>query len=139
MMGKKLVGLIDIPQHADARGSLAVAEIGGALPFPVRRAYWIFGTKSGVSRGFYAHKKLRQLCICITGSVRLRLFDGINSESVVLDTPTTGLIVGPGLWREMHEFSPGAVLLVLADAEYDENDYIRTKEEFLTYAKTSIV
>lgn len=130
MTGGKLVKLVEIPQRGDARGGLAVAEIGGALSFPVRRAYWIFGSKPGVSRGFHAHKNLRQLCICIAGSVRFRLFDGKIAESVVLDSPTVGLVIGPGLWREMHDFSPGAVLLVLADAEYDENDYIRNLGEF---------
>lgn len=134
-MEKSLVQLIEIPQRGDARGSLAVAEIGGALPFSVRRAYWIFGTKPGVSRGFHAHRKLKQLCICMTGSVRFRLFDGRKGESVILNSPTQGLLIGPGTWREMHDFSPNAVLLVLADAEYDEEDYIRTKDAFLKYVK----
>ena len=129
-MDGKLVKLINIPQRGDSRGGLAVAEIGGALPFPVRRAYWIFGSKPAASRGFHAHKKLRQLCICMSGSVRFRLFDGRTAESVVLNSPTVGLLIGPGLWREMHEFSPGAVLLVLADAEYDEADYMRNLDEF---------
>ena len=135
MIEGNLIKLIEIPQRRDARGGLAVAEIGGALPFPVRRAYWIFGTKSGVSRGFHAHKKLRQLCICVSGSVRLRLYDGNKAESVILDSPTAGLLIKPGLWREMHDFSPGAVLLVLADAEYDEADYVRTKEAFMKHVK----
>ena len=109
--------LVDIPLRGDARGGLAVAEIGGVLPFVVRRAYWIFGTKPGVSRGFHAHKKLRQLCVCMAGSVRFRLFDGKKAESVILDSPAIGLLIGPGIWREMHDFSPGTVLLLLAGAE----------------------
>jgi dTDP-4-dehydrorhamnose 3,5-epimerase-like enzyme len=84
-----------------------------------------------VSRGFHAHKQLRQLCVCVAGSVRLSLFDGRREESVVLDSNSQGLLIGPGLWREMHDFSPGSVLMVFADAEYDEADYIRSKEAFI--------
>ena len=71
-----LIQLVPIPQHGDARGQLAVVELGGALPFVIRRAYWIHGTKPGVSRGFHAHKKLRQLCVCVAGSVKVNRFDG---------------------------------------------------------------
>ncbi len=129
-MSSSLVQLVDIPQRGDSRGQLAVAELGGVLPFPVRRVYWIHGTKPGVSRGFHAHKKLRQLCVCVTGSVRMILFDGRREESVILDSSAKGLLVGPGLWREMHDFSPDCVLMVFADAEYDEADYIRDREQF---------
>ena len=130
-MSDKLVQLVDIPQRGDARGALSVAELGGALPFPIRRVYWIHGTKPGVSRGFHAHKQLRQLCVCVVGSVRLSLFDGRREEGVVLDSNSQGLLIGPGLWREMHDFSPDCVLMVFADAEYDEADYIRSKDAFI--------
>ena len=132
----RLAGLVDIPQRGDARGGLCVAEMGGVLPFPVRRAYWIHGTIPGVSRGFHAHRRLRQFCVCLSGSVRITLFDGTHEEGFVLDSPARGLLIGPGLWREMHDFSPGAVLLVLADAEYDEADYIRDREQFVALART---
>lgn len=138
-MERKLVQLVDIPQRGDARGGLAVVELGGALPFPVRRAYWIFGTKSGVSRGFHAHKKLRQLCVCVSGKVSILLFDGRSQASVVLDSPSKGLLIGPGLWREMHDFSSDAVLIVFADSEYDESDYIRDRDTFIKHANTPII
>jgi dTDP-4-dehydrorhamnose 3,5-epimerase len=108
-----------------------VAELGGALPFPARRIYWIHGTRPGVSRGFHAHKRLRQLCVCVAGSVRLSLFDGRREESVTLDSNAKGLLIGPGLWREMHDFSPDCVLMVFADSEYKESDYIKSKEDFI--------
>jgi dTDP-4-dehydrorhamnose 3,5-epimerase-like enzyme len=130
-MSQSLVQLIDIPQRGDARGALSVVELGVVLPFAVRRVYWIHGTKPTVSRGFHAHKKLHQLCVCVVGSVRLSLFDGRREESVVLDSHAKGLLIGPGLWREMHDFSPGCVLMVFADAEYDEADYIRDRQEFV--------
>ena len=136
-MSDKLVQLVDIPQRGDARGALSVAELGGALPFPIRRVYWIHGTQPGVSRGFHAHKQLRQLCVCVAGSVRLSLFDGRREESVVLDSNSQGLLIGPGLWREMHDFSPGSVLMVFADAEYDEADYIRDREQFIRHVHSS--
>jgi len=130
-MSAALVQLVDIPQLGDARGGLSVAELGGALPFPARRVYWIHGTKPGVGRGFHAHKKLRQLCVCVAGSVRMSLFDGRREESVVLNSSAKGLLIGPGLWREMHDFSHDCVLMVFADAEYEESDYIRSKEDFV--------
>jgi dTDP-4-dehydrorhamnose 3,5-epimerase-like enzyme len=129
-----LVKLVDIPQCGDVRGGLSVAELGGALPFPVRRVYWIHGTKPGVSRGFHAHKELRQLCVCVAGSVRMSVFDGCREESVVLDSSCKGLLIGPGLWREMHDFSPDCVLMVFASAEYDEADYIRDRDQFIRHA-----
>jgi dTDP-4-dehydrorhamnose 3,5-epimerase-like enzyme len=130
-MTTPLVQLVPIPQHGDDRGQLSVAELGGALPFPVRRVYWIHGTQPGVSRGFHAHKQLRQLCVCVAGFVRIVLFDGRREESVVLDSSAKGLLIGPGLWREMHDFSPDCVLMVFADAEYAEADYIRNRAEFI--------
>jgi len=132
-MSPSLVQLVDIPQRGDARGALSVAELGGVLPFAVRRVYWIHGTNPGVSRGFHAHRKLRQLCVCVAGSVRLSLFDGHREESVVLDSSAKGLLIGPGLWREMHDFSTDCVLMVFADAEYDEADYIRDREAFIRH------
>ena len=129
-----LIRLVDIPTHGDQRGSLSVAELGGALPFVVRRAYWLHGTQPGVSRGFHSHKKLNQLCVCVKGSVRISLFDGRREESVVLDSSAKGLFIGPGLWREMHDISPDCILMVFADAEYDEADYIRDRNQFIRHA-----
>jgi len=136
-MSASLAQLIDIPQRGDDRGALSVVEVGGMLPFLVRRVYWIHGTKPGGSRGFHAHKKLHQLCVCVAGSVRMSLFDGRREESVVLDSSAKGLLIGPGLWREMHDFSPGAVLMVFADAEYDEADYIRDRDQFIRHVHSS--
>jgi dTDP-4-dehydrorhamnose 3,5-epimerase-like enzyme len=133
----QLLQLVDIPQRGDTRGGLSVVELGDVLPFPIRRVYWIHGTKPGVSRGFHAHKKLRQFCVCVAGSVRLSLFDGHREESIVLDSLAKGLLIGPSLWREMHDFSPDCVLMVFADAEYDEADYIRDRDQFISYVHSS--
>jgi dTDP-4-dehydrorhamnose 3,5-epimerase-like enzyme len=134
-MNPPLVQLVDIPQRGDSRGGLSVAELGGALPFPVRRVYWIHGTKPGVSRGFHAHKQLHQLCVCVAGSVRIVLFDGQREEDVTLNSSAQGLLIGPDLWREMHDFSPDCVLMVFASAEYDETDYIRDRSQFIQAQK----
>jgi len=132
-----LIKITPIQKLGDARGQLSVVEFGKTLPFLVRRIYWIHGTQPGVSRGFHAHKKLHQFCVCVAGSVRISLFDGQKEESVVLDSSLKGLLVGPSLWREMHDFSPNCVLMVFADAEYDEADYIRDREEFIRYVHSS--
>nr|WP_322939465.1 FdtA/QdtA family cupin domain-containing protein [Pseudomonas sp. s4] len=126
-----LIRLIDLPPLGDERGSLVAIEANRHIPFEVKRVYYIFGTQPGVSRGFHAHKNLQQLAVCVTGKCRMLLDDGINKESVWLDSPTKGLLIGNNVWREMHEFSGDCVLLVLASEHYDESDYIRDYEEFL--------
>jgi dTDP-4-dehydrorhamnose 3,5-epimerase-like enzyme len=136
-MTSSLIQLIDIPQRGDARGGLSVAELGGALPFAVRRIYWLHGTQPGVSRGFHAHKQLHQICVCVAGSVRFVLYDGRREESVVLDSSARGLLIGPGLWREMYDFSPDCVLMVFANAESDEADYIRDRDQFIRHVHSS--
>jgi dTDP-4-dehydrorhamnose 3,5-epimerase-like enzyme len=132
-MSHSLIHKITIPQHGDARGQLSVAEIGGALPFVVRRVYWIHGTQPGVSRGFHAHRKLAQLAVCVAGSVRFRLFNGEREEDFTLTDPALGVLISPMIWHEMHDFSPDCVLMVFADTEYDEADYIRDRAEFIKY------
>lgn len=125
-----LIHLIDLPSLGDDRGSLVAIEANKHIPFEVKRVYYIFGTQPGVSRGFHAHKNLQQLAVCVSGKCRMLLDDGINKESVWLDSPTKGLLIGNNLWREMHEFSDDCVLLVLASEHYDESDYIRDYSEF---------
>lgn len=128
------VKFIQLQTHGDDRGSLIALEDQKNVPFTVRRVYYLFGTKEGVRRGFHAHKKLTQLIIAVRGSCRFLLDDGKEKISVVLDNPGQGLIVESMMWREMYDFSEDCVLLVLADAHYDEADYIRSYEEFLKNA-----
>lgn len=105
-------------------------EAHKTVPFDVKRVYYIFGTKEGVSRGFHAHQALQQVAVCVTGKCRMVLDDGKTREEIWLDSPTKGLLIGDLLWREMHDFSPDCVLLVLASEYYNEADYIRSYEEF---------
>lgn len=125
-----LIHLIDLPPLGDERGSLVAIEANKHIPFEVKRVYYIFGTQPGVSRGFHAHKNLQQLAVCVAGKCRMLLDDGLNKESVWLDSPTKGLLIANNVWREMHEFSDDCVLLVLASEYYDESDYIRDYSEF---------
>jgi len=125
-----LIRWVDFPPLGDARGSLVALEAEKTVPFPILRVYYIFGTKSGVARGFHAHHALEQVAVCVTGSCRMVLDDGSQREEVRLDSPTKGLYIGNMIWREMHDFSPDCVLLVLASEHYDENDYMRSYKEF---------
>ena len=122
---------IDFPSLGDARGSLIALEGNKIIPFDINRVYYIFGTESGVARGFHAHKQLQQVAVCVTGKCRMVLDNGTVREEVWLDSPTKGLLISDMIWREMHDFSDDCVLLVLASEHYDEADYIRDYQEFL--------
>lgn len=132
-----LVKLIDFPPLGDDRGSLVALEANKTVPFEIKRVYYIFGTKQGVARGFHAHKALKQVAVCVTGSCRMLLDDGQNKEEILLDSPTKGLVIEDLVWREMHDFTPDCVLLVLASEHYDEVDYIRDYEDFLKETKNA--
>lgn len=125
-----LVKLIDFTPLGDDRGSLVAVEANKTVPFDIKRVYFIFGTKQGVARGFHAHKALKQVAVCVTGCCRMWLDNGREKEEVVLDSPTKGLVIEDLVWREMHDFTPDCVLLVLASEYYDETDYIRDYKEF---------
>jgi len=126
-----LVKLIDFDQLGDERGSLIALEGNKNIPFDVKRIYYIFDTKEGVSRGFHAHKALQQVALCLKGHCKFVLTDGNTTEEVILDNPGKGLIIGNMMWREMHDFSQDCILLVLASEFYDEKDYIRDYSKFL--------
>ena len=126
-----LIKTISFKSLGDDRGSLVALEENNNVPFEIKRLYYIFNTKQGVARGFHAHKQLKQLAVCVSGSCRIILDNGKQKEEIVLDNPETGLIIEDLTWREMHDFSADCVLLVLANDFYDEADYIRDYDEFL--------
>lgn len=125
------LALIDFKIMGDERGSLIALEENHNVPFDVKRVYYIFGTEQGVRRGYHAHKNLKQLAICVSGSCKFLLDDGKQKEHIELTSPTQGLLIEGLIWREMYDFSPDCVLMVLADAYYDESDYIRDYDIFL--------
>lgn len=125
-----LIKWVDFPLLGDERGSLIALEQNKEIPFDLKRVYYIFGTKESVQRGFHAHKKLKQIAVCVAGHCKIILDDGIDRTEVTLDSPEKGLLVEESVWREMHGFSNDCVLLVLASDYYDESDYIRDYTEF---------
>lgn len=129
-----LVEWIDLREIADARGSLVALEGGKNVPFDIRRVYYLYGSKDSQPRGFHAHRALQQVAVCVSGSCRMVLDDGRRREDAILDRPERGLLIREMVWREMHDFTPDCVLLVLASEHYDEADYIRSYEEFSSKA-----
>jgi len=127
--------LIPLASRGDERGSLVAIEGTSDVPFDIARVYYVFGTTAGVTRGRHAHRALNQLAVAVAGSCTMLLDDGASRVEVRLDDPETGLTLGPMIWREMSDFSPDCVLLVLADAAYDEADYIRDYAQFLALAR----
>ena len=123
------------PPHGDDRGQLVAIEAMKDLPFAVKRVYYIYDTLPGVRRGFHAHKNLQQILICVSGSCKIHLDNGEDTAEVLLDKPNEGLYIANNMWREMYDFTPGAVLLVLASAYYDEADYIRNYDDFMKMVK----
>ena len=125
------VKMYRFPPHGDDRGQLIAIEANKDLPFAVKRVYYIYDTLPGVRRGFHAHRNLQQILVCVSGSCKVHLDDGTDTAEVTLDRPDTGLYIANNMWREMYDFTPGAVLLVLASEYYDEADYIRNYEDFM--------
>ena len=125
--------IIQFQKHGDSRGQLIALEELKEIPFQIKRVYYMYDTGKGVRRGFHAHKKLKQILICVHGQCKIHLDDGHSTAEVLLNKPYEGLYVDNNMWREMYDFSPDAVLLVLASELYDESDYIRDYNEFLKY------
>ena len=123
--------LLNFKTLGDERGSLVAIEEGYNTPFEIKRVYYIFDTKEGVERGFHAHINLKQMAIVVKGSCTFVLDDGIKKEEIKLTNPNQGLLIEGLIWREMKNFSPDCVLVVLASEHYDESDYIRNYNKFL--------
>ena len=111
-------------------GNITIVEGQNSVPFDIKRVYYLYDIPGGEDRGGHAHKELRQLIVAASGSFNVLLDDGKNKKIVTLNRPDYGLIVVPGIWRELMEFSSGSVCLVLASEVYDENDYFRDYQEF---------
>lgn len=122
--------------HSDRNGNLTVVENGKTLPFDVKRVYYLYDVPGGENRGAHAHKELSQLIVAASGSFTVTLDDGKCKRSFFLNRPYQGLYVKPGLWRDLVDFSSGAVAMVLASDVYLQSDYIRSYEDFLEYRKT---
>lgn len=133
----KLEEIIELQTLGDERGGLVVAQAQKTVPFEIKRVYWIHGTLDGVERGFHAHKELRQLAVAVSGSCEMILDNGQHEKTIQLDSPSRGVMIEPMVWHYMKRFSPDCVLVVFANAHYDESDYIRSYHEFITLAKVN--
>lgn len=119
--------------HSDRKGNLSVVENGVTLPFDVKRVYYLYDIPGGESRGSHAHKELEQLIVAASGSFTVTLDDGKQKRTFFLNRPYQGLLVKPGMWRDLEDFSSGAVCMVLASEVYKAEDYIRDYDEFLKF------
>lgn len=119
--------------HSDRKGNISVVENFKEIPFEIKRTYYLYDIPGGESRGAHAHRKLYQLIIAASGSFDVVVDDGKNQKTVSLNRPYEGLLIVPGIWRDLCNFSSGSVCLVLASHLYDEADYIRDYQEFLGY------
>ena len=124
--------VINLPKIHTIAGDITAIHNNEIIPFDVKRVYYIYDVPNKSDRGGHAHKELFQLVVAISGSFQFDLFDGFKSKTVVLNQPDQGLLLVPGIWRDLHNFSGGAVCLVLASACYQKVDYIRDKELFKT-------
>jgi len=127
--------LVDFTIHGDHAGNLVALEKGTEFFFDVMRIYYIWGTERNAIRGKHAHRKLKQLIVCLSGSCDFTLDDGVNRQTFYLASPTQGLYVEDFVWREFTNFSKDCIVMVLASEHYDTTDYIRDYDEFLEYTK----
>ena len=127
--------MVEMDKHHHETGNITVIENGKTIPFDVKRVYYLYDIPGGESRGAHAHKELKQLIIAASGSFEVTLDDGNVKRTFTLNRPYQGLLVVPGIWRELNNFSSGAVCLVMASLPYDEKDYIREYDHFINYKK----
>lgn len=125
-----LIHWIDFPKIGDDRGNLVALEGNKNIPFSIKRVYYLFDLQSDIPRGFHAHKELVQVAVCVKGRCDILMDDGKSKEIVTLDSPDKGLLIDVMQWHEMHNFSDDCVLLVLASDYYNEDDYVRSYDEF---------
>ncbi|WP_320053576.1 FdtA/QdtA family cupin domain-containing protein [uncultured Acetobacteroides sp.] len=119
--------------HSDSKGNITVVENSYSIPFDIKRVYYLYDIPGGESRGAHAHKELQQLIVAASGSFDVILDDGNIRRSFTLNRPYQGLLMVPGIWRELVNFSSGSVCLVMASMEYLESDYIRDYDEFIKF------
>lgn len=124
--------LINIPKIEDKRGNLSVIE-HDIIPFDIKRVYYLYDVPTGAERGGHAHKEQQEFLIPLSGSFDVILNNSLSEKTYTLNKPFEGLLIKNGIWRELKNFSSGAVCLVLASDVFKEEDYIRNFNEFKTY------
>ncbi len=133
----KGVSLYQLPEFEDIRGSLVAAEIAQQLPFVPKRFFVVHRVPNGEVRGEHAHRECHQFLLCVAGSVRALVDDGVHRQEVLLDRPHIGLHLPPRIWGTQYRYSSDAILLVFASHSYDAKDYIRDYEEWRAFLEAS--
>lgn len=126
---------IEFPKICDPRGNLSFVEGARHLPFPIRRVFYIYDVPGGETRGGHAHKECSIVLLAVAGSFDVRLTDGVREKVVRLNRANRGVLIPPGVWDTMHDFTTGTVALAFASHPYEEEDYIRDYDEFLEFAQ----
>ena len=130
--------IVELPKIHNRAGNITAIENQINTPFDVKRVYYLYDVPGGAERGGHAHKNLQQFIVAVSGAFDVLLDDGMNKKNVHLDRPYIGLYVVSGIWRELLNFSSGAICLVLASEIYFETDYLRVFEEFIKYKNNDI-
>lgn len=123
--------IIELPRLKNRAGNISIVENQDNLPFDVKRIFYIYDIPGGEDRGAHAHKECHQFLIAVSGSFEIEMDDGVNKRTVQLNRPYYGLHIPPGIWAAEKGFSSGAICLVLNSGLYEEDDYIRTYNDFL--------
>ena len=123
--------LLDLPKIFSETGYITAINNLEVVPFETKRIYYLYDVPNRADRGAHAHKELYQLVVAVSGSFDIELFDGVDKVKYTLNQPDQGLLIVPGIWRDLNNFSGGGICLVLASHEYDENDYVRDYDTFL--------
>jgi dTDP-4-dehydrorhamnose 3,5-epimerase-like enzyme len=125
--------LISFPKNHQVNGNLTSITNGEEVPFDIKRIYYLYDVPGGEARGGHAHKELYQIMVALSGSFTVTLDDGANKQSFHLFQPYQGLLIPPGLWRDLDTFSSGSICMVLASEVYDEEDYFRDYADFQNF------
>ena len=126
------VKMLEFPQHGDARGQLVVVEGAQDIPFDIKRMFYIYGSDATVVRGQHANRRTEFVLINVAGTSKVRVRDGFGNETIFcLNRPHTGIYLPRMVWKDMYDFSPDSVLLVLASEHYDPAEYIRRYDDFV--------
>ncbi|GHW66713.1 WxcM-like domain-containing protein [Vibrio cholerae] len=127
--------IIHFPSFSDMRGSLVVCEYRKHIPFVPKRSFFVHSVETDKVRGEHAHKECHQLLVALSGSLSVVVDDGVERDEIILDSPTLGLLIPKCVWGIQYKFSRDAILLVYASEEYDDEDYLRNYDEFISYTK----
>lgn len=135
-MNRREVQMLTFPQHGDKRGHLVVVEGEQDIPFVVKRIFYMYGSDRDVVRGQHANRRSEFVLINVSGQSKIRVDDGLGNEAVFsLNRPHTGIYLPPMIWKDMYDFSPDSILLVLSSEHYDAEEYIRDHDEFVREVK----